>query len=59
MSTLHARQLKHLANRAPLGLVRTGSTARHGRGDIILVFSTGTVIPHYPAQATYPVTAAR
>ena len=54
---LDARQLKRLAKRAALGLARSGSTARHGSGDFILAFSTATVIPHYPKQPTYPVTA--
>jgi D-aminopeptidase len=54
---LDARQLKRLAKRAALGLARTGSTVRHGSGDFILAFSTATIIPHYPIQATYPVTA--
>ncbi|HEY3196539.1 MAG TPA: P1 family peptidase [Nitrospirales bacterium] len=54
---LDARQLKRLAKRAALGLARTGSTVRHGSGDFILAFSTATIIPHYPVQATYPVTA--
>ena len=54
---LDARQLKRLAKRAALGLARTGSTVRHGSGDFILAFSTATIIPHYPVQATYAVTA--
>lgn len=54
---LDARQLKRLAKRAAIGLARTGSTVRHGSGDFILAFSTATVIPHYPQQPTYPVTA--
>jgi D-aminopeptidase len=54
---LDARQLKRLAKRAAMGLARTGSTARHGSGDFILAFSTATVIPHYPEQPTFPITA--
>lgn len=54
---LDARQLKRLAKRAAMGLARTGSTVRHGSGDFILAFSTATVIPHYPDEATFPVTA--
>jgi len=54
---LDARQLKRLAKRAALGLARTGSTVRHGSGDFILAFSTGNVIPHYPKERTYPITA--
>jgi D-aminopeptidase len=54
---LDARQLKRLAKRAAIGLARTGSTVRHGSGDFILAFSTATIIPHYPANPTYPITA--
>jgi D-aminopeptidase len=54
---LDARQLKRLAKRAALGLARTGSTVRHGSGDFILAFSTGNVIPHYPKERTFPMTA--
>lgn len=36
---LDTRQLRRLAVRATLGLARTGSTARHGSGDIVLAFS--------------------
>ncbi len=54
---LDARQLKRLAKRAAMGLARTGSTVRHGSGDFILAFSTATVIPHYPEQPTFPITA--
>ncbi len=48
---LDARQLGHLAKRAILGLARTGSTVRHGSGDFVLAFSTGTRVPHYPKEA--------
>ena len=34
------RQLRRLARRAALGLGRTGATASHGSGDIVLIFST-------------------
>ena len=50
---LDSRQLTRLAKRAALGLARTGSTARHGSGDFMLAFSTGNVIPHYPAEPTF------
>ena len=53
---LDGRQLARLAKRAPLGLARTGSTARHGSGDFILAFSTAHVIPHYPKERTYTLT---
>lgn len=50
---LDSRQLTRLGKRAALGLARTGSTARHGSGDFMLAFSTGNVIPHYPAELTF------
>ncbi|MBM4124086.1 MAG: P1 family peptidase [Nitrospira sp.] len=51
-----SRQLGRLAKRAALGLARTGSTARHGSGDFMLVFSTGNTIPHYPKDRTFAMT---
>jgi D-aminopeptidase len=53
---LDGRQLTRLAKRAVLGLAKTGSTARHGSGDFILVFSTANVIPHYPKEPIYTLT---
>lgn len=53
---LDGRQLTRLGKRAALGLARTGSTARHGSGDFMLAFSTGNVIPHYPAEPTFSLT---
>jgi D-aminopeptidase len=53
---LDSRQLARLGKRAALGLARTGSTARHGSGDFMLAFSTGNIIPHYPAEPTFSVT---
>src|SRR6476661_3262748 len=53
---LDSRQLTRLAKRAALGLARTGSTARHGSGDFMLAFSTGNIIPHYPAERTFVMT---
>ncbi|MCC6967222.1 MAG: P1 family peptidase [Nitrospira sp.] len=50
---LDSRQLTRLGKRAALGLARTGSTARHGSGDFMLAFSTGNVIPHYPAEPIF------
>lgn len=46
-------KLMRLAKRAALGLARTGSTARHGSGDIFVAFSTGNRIPHYPKEPVY------
>lgn len=53
---LDSRQLTRLGKRAALGLARTGSTARHGSGDFMLAFSTGNIIPHYPAEPTFSMT---
>src|SRR6476620_10783419 len=53
---LDARQLGRIAKRAALGLARTGSTARHGSGDFMFAFSTGNIIPHYPAERTFVMT---
>ena len=49
-------KLRRLASRATAGLARTGSTFRHGSGDIFLAFSTGNRVPHYPKAATYTMT---
>jgi D-aminopeptidase len=42
------RQLRRLARRAALGLGRTGATASHGSGDIVLIFGTHAAnrVPH-------------
>ncbi|MEX1100943.1 MAG: P1 family peptidase [Actinomycetota bacterium] len=39
-------QLRRLAQRAALGLARTGSTANNGSGELMLAFSTATQLPH-------------
>lgn len=49
-------KLKRLAARTALGLARTGSTARHGSGDLAIAFSTGNRVPHYPKPLTYSLT---
>jgi D-aminopeptidase len=46
-------KLQRLAARASVGVVRTGSTVRHGSGDIFVAFSTGNRIPHSPKESTY------
>jgi D-aminopeptidase len=46
-------KLERLASKATIGLARTGSTSRHGSGDIFLAFSTGNRVPHYPKDAVY------
>jgi D-aminopeptidase len=43
---LDARQLRRLAQRAGVGLARTGSVYGHGSGDIAIAFSTAQTIPH-------------
>ena len=44
---LSERQLKRVANRASVGLIRTGSFLGNGSGDIVLAFSTKNKINHY------------
>lgn len=44
---LSSRQLKRVANRAAVGLARTGSYIGHGSGDIALAFSTAQTIDHF------------
>jgi D-aminopeptidase len=40
------RQLKRLAKRASVGLSRSGSHIHHGRGDIVIAFSTQNQVRH-------------
>ena len=49
-------KLGRLASRAAIGVARTGSSVRHGSGDLFLAFSTGNRVPHYPKAATYAMT---
>ncbi len=49
-------KLERLAKRAAVGLARTGSTVRHGSGDLFISFSTGNRVPHYPKALTYQMT---
>lgn len=44
---LSERQLKRVANRASIGLIRTGSYLGNGSGDISIAFTTGNIIKHY------------
>lgn len=47
---LHGHTLRRLAQRAGLGLARTGSIASDGSGELILAFSTAQRLPyHVPA----------
>lgn len=49
-------ELERLAKRAALGLARTGSTARHSSGDLMLAFSTAADLPAESPTATTTVT---
>src|SRR5215471_18994604 len=52
---LDAAACTRLARRAGLGLARTGSTARHGSGEIFLALATGLRAPRGQAPAGTPV----
>jgi D-aminopeptidase len=52
---LTERQLKRIARRTEVGLVRTGSYVGHGSGDIALAFSTAHRIPHEGAGVLIPL----
>ena len=45
---LSERQLGRVARRALVGLSRTGSFCGNGSGEIVIAFSTGNRISHYP-----------
>jgi D-aminopeptidase len=49
---LDARQLGRLCRRAVVGLVRTGSTLKHGSGDFVVAFSTANRLPQHPHSLT-------
>jgi D-aminopeptidase len=49
-------KLQRLAARAAVGLARTGTFVNHGSGDIVIAFSTGNRVPHYPKERTYTMT---
>ncbi len=44
---MDSRQLKRVAKRASVGIIRLGSFMGNGSGDIILAFSTANMINHY------------
>ena len=48
---LSERQLGRVARRALVGLSRTGSFCGNGSGEIVIAFSTGNRISHYPQSA--------
>lgn len=43
---LEARQLRRVAERAVVGIVRCGGRLHHGSGDFVIAFSTAYRIPH-------------
>jgi D-aminopeptidase len=49
-------KLQRLAARAGVGLARTGTFVNHGSGDLVIAFSTGNRVPHYPKARTYTMT---
>lgn len=50
---LSCRQLKRVAKRAGVGLIRTGSFIDNGSGDLAIVFSTTNRILHKPKMPFY------
>ena len=54
---LTCRQLGRVARRAIVGLSRTGSYCGNGSGEIVIAFSTGCRIPHYPQGDLLPLRA--
>ncbi|MTV81696.1 P1 family peptidase [Secundilactobacillus folii] len=44
----NSRQLTRIAKRASVGITRTGAFIGNGSGEIVLAFSTGNRISHYP-----------
>ena len=49
-------KLQRLAARAGVGLARTGTFVNHGSGDLVIAFSTGNRVPHYPKAPTFTLT---
>lgn len=54
---LTCRQLGRVARRAIVGLSRTGSYCGNGSGEIVIAFSTGCRILHYPQGDLLPLQA--
>jgi D-aminopeptidase len=54
---LHAHTLRRVAQRAGLGLARTGSAAGDGSGEIFLAFSTAQRIPYHAPDGRLHITA--
>jgi D-aminopeptidase len=53
---LHAHTLRRLAQRAGLGLARTGSAAGDGSGEIFLAFSNAQRIPYHIPEGRLQIT---
>ena len=53
---LHAHTLRRVAQRAGLGLARTGSAAGDGSGEIFLAFSTAQRVPYHVPEARHQIT---
>lgn len=53
---LHAHTLRRLAQRAGLGLARTGSAAGDGSGEIFLAFSNAQRIPYHIPEGSFQIT---
>lgn len=52
---LSSRQLKRIAKRASVGIIRVGSFMGNGSGDIIIATSTANKINHYEDKATIDI----
>jgi len=52
---LSSRNLERVAERAILGLARTGSFLSNGSGDFVIAFSTRNLIPFEPKPLTHTV----
>lgn len=52
---LSSRNLERLANRAILGLARTGSFLSNGSGDFVIAFSSRGLVPHDPKSRTLAI----
>ncbi len=53
---LHAHTLRRMAQRAGLGLARTGSIASDGSGELILAFSTAQRLPYHVPEGRLQIT---
>lgn len=52
---LSERQLKRIAKRADIGLIRTGSYLGHGSGDVVFAFTTANTISHFDQPPVAPI----